>query len=160
VLAPIARNTTVRSVLGALLRPRVAFGLWAANLAIWHIPSFYDAALAHPLLHDLEHACWVLAGLLVWTLLVDPGSHRRLSVGGRVALAAALFAAGQVLTDVLVFTFRPLYPFYLGGYGLSPVTDQQLAGVVMMVEQLLTLSTVVFFLLRHRVRRNARLAPA
>jgi cytochrome c oxidase assembly factor CtaG len=160
LLAPIARNETVRSVLGALLRPRVAFGLWAANLAVWHIPSFYDAALAHPLLHDFEHACWVLAGLLVWTLLVDPGSHRRLSVGGRVALAAALFAAGQVLTDVLVFTFRPLYPSYGGAYGLSAVTDQQLAGVVMMVEQLLTLSTVVFFLLRHRVRRNARLAHA
>jgi cytochrome c oxidase assembly factor CtaG len=77
-----------------------------------------------------------------------------------VALAAALFAAGQVLTDVLVFTFRPLYPSYGGAYGLSAVTDQQLAGVVMMVEQLLTLSTVVFFLLRHRVRRNARLAHA
>ncbi len=160
VLAPIARNGAVRSVLGVLLRPAVAFGLWAANLALWHIPSFYDAALARPLLHDLEHACWVLAGLLVWTLLVDPGTHRRLTVGGRVALAAALFAAGQVLTDVLVFTFHPLYPFYLGAYGLSPVTDQQLAGVVMMVEQLLTLSAVVFFLLRHRVRRGARLAAA
>jgi cytochrome c oxidase assembly factor CtaG len=71
-----------------------------------------------------------------------------------------MFAAGQVLTDVLVFTFHPLYPVYLGAYGLSPVTDQQLAGVVMMVEQLLTLSTVVFLLLRRRVRRNARLATA
>ena len=48
----------------------------------------------------------MFSGILVWTLLVDPGSHRRLSVGGRVALAAAMFAAGQVLTDVLVFTFH------------------------------------------------------
>jgi putative membrane protein len=160
VLAPIARNHVVRSVLGTLLRPPVAFGLWTANLALWHIPSFYDAALRHPLLHDFEHACWVVAGLLVWTLLVDPGSHKRLTIGGRVALAAAMFAAGQVLTDVLVFSFHSLYPAYHGAYGISAVTDQQLAGVVMMVEQLLTLATCVFILLRPRLRRAARLATA
>ena len=41
-----ARNARVRAVLGTLLRPRVAFGLWATNLAIWHVPYLYDAALA------------------------------------------------------------------------------------------------------------------
>ena len=55
-----------------------------------------------------------------------------------------MFACGQVLTDVLVFTFTPLYPAYRGAYGLSALTDQQLAGVVMMVEQLLTLGTLAF----------------
>ena len=162
VLAPLARSTRVRAVLGTMLRPRVAFSLWAANLAIWHVPYLYDAALAHQDLHDFEHACWAICGILVWTLLVDPGSHRRLSVGGRVALAAALFAAGQILTDVLVFTFTPLYPAYHGAYGISAVTDQQLSGVVMMVEQLVTLGTCVALLLRPRWRRAraARLAAA
>jgi cytochrome c oxidase assembly factor CtaG len=162
VLAPLARSTRVRAVLRTLLRPRVAFSLWAANLAIWHVPYLYDAALAHQDLHDFEHVCWAICGILVWTLLVDPGSHRRLSVGGRVALAAALFAAGQILTDVLVFTFTPLYPAYHGAYGISAVTDQQLSGVVMMVEQLVTLGMCVALLLRPRRRsaRAARLAAA
>jgi len=162
ILAPVARSPRVRTVLGTLLRPRVAFSLWAANLAIWHVPSIYDAAVGHQALHDVEHVCWVVSGLLVWTLLVDPGSHRRLSVGGRVALAAALFAAGQVLTDVLVFSFTPLYPAYQGAYGFSAVTDQQLAGIVMMVEQLATLGTCVALLLRPRWsrRRASRLAAA
>ncbi len=156
VLSAVARSP-VRAVLSTLLRPRVAFGLWAANLAIWHIPSLYDSVLTHPLLHDFEHACWVLAGMLVWTLLLDPGSHGRLRVGGRVALAVGMFACGQVLPDVLVFSFHPLYPTYGGAYGLSAHTDQQLAGVVMMVEQLVTLGTLVFLLLRPRLR-HARLA--
>src|SRR5438034_6377776 len=52
ILAPLARNARVRAVLGTLLRPRVAFGLWAANLAIWHVPFLYDLALAHQNLHD------------------------------------------------------------------------------------------------------------
>jgi putative membrane protein len=158
VLAPLARSGRVRAVLGTLLRPGVAFGLWAVNLAVWHVPYLYDLALAHQGLHDFEHLCWAFFGILVWTLLVDPGSHRRLSVGARVALAAAMFAAGQILTDVLVFTFTPLYPAYHGAYGISAVTDQQLAGIVMMVEQLLTLGTCVALLLRPRWSRRARAA--
>ena len=162
LLAPLARSARVRTLLGTLLRPRVAFSLWATNLAIWHVPYIYDAALAHETLHDFEHLCWTFCGILVWTLLVDPGSHRRLSVGGRVALAAALFAAGQILTDVLVFSFTALYPTYKGAYGISAVTDQQLAGIVMMVEQLATLATCVALLLRPRRHkpRAARLAAA
>jgi len=159
VLAPLARNHRFRLALHTLLRPRVAFALWASNLAIWHVPYLYDLALRHQVLHDFEHACWLLAGLLVWSLLVDPGLHGRLSVGGRIALAAAMFAAGQVLTDVLVFSFHPLYPAYRGAYGLSATTDQQLSGVVMMAEQLLTLGTLATVLLRARVR-STRLATA
>lgn len=160
VLAPLARNTRVRAVLGTLLRPRVAFGLWAANLAVWHIPYLYDAALAHEALHDFEHFCWTICGVLVWTLLVDPGSHRRLTVAGRVALAAALFAAGQILTDVLVFSFTPLYPHYHGARGLSALADQQVAGLVMMAEQLLTLGVCVALLLRPRWLPRSRVATA
>jgi putative membrane protein len=153
VLAPLARSRRVRASLSALLRPRVAFGLWAANLAVWHVPYLYDLALRHDSVHYTEHACWVVAGLVAWTLLVDPGSHRRLTVGGRIAFAAAMFAAGQVLADVLVFNSHPLYPAYPGRL------DQQLAGVAMMAEQLVTLGTLAFLLLRPRLRR-ARLAPA
>jgi cytochrome c oxidase assembly factor CtaG len=162
ILAPLARNRSVRTVLGTLLRPRVAFSLWAANLAIWHVPYIYDAALEHQNLHDFEHVCWMFCGLLVWTLLVDPGSHKRLTVGGRVALAASMFAAGMILSDVLIFTFTPLYPFYRGAYGISAVTDQQLAGIVMTVEQLVTLGICVALILRPRWSRSdaARLAAA
>jgi cytochrome c oxidase assembly factor CtaG len=162
LLAPLARSARVRAVLGTLLRPRVAFVLWATNLAVWHLPYLYDAALAHQGLHDFEHLCWAVCGILLWTLLVDPGSHRRLSVGGRVALAAAMFAAGQILTDVLVFSFTPLYPFYHGAYGISALTDQQLSGIVMMAEQLATLATCVALLLRPRWSRGraARLAAS
>ena len=161
ILAPLARSRHVRAVLGTLLRPRVAFSLWAANLAIWHVPYIYDAALRHQGLHDFEHVCWAFCGILVWTLLIDPGSHRRLSVGGRVALAASMFAAGMILSDVLIFTFTPLYPFYRGAYGISALLDQQLAGIVMTIEQLLTLGTCVAVLLwprwsrAHRVRLAA-----
>jgi cytochrome c oxidase assembly factor CtaG len=141
VLAPLARSP-LRTLLSTLLRPRVAFAVWAVNLAVWHIPRLYDLALTHEWLHYLEHACWTIAGLLVWTILLD----ERRSPARRVALAAAMFACGQILTDVLVFSFAPLYPAY------PSLRQQQLAGVVMMAEQVLTLGTLVFVLLRPRLR--------
>ena len=149
----LVRVAKARSFFSLLLRPRVAFGLWAANLAVWHVPYLYDLALRHDSVHYTEHACWVVAGLLVWTLLIDPGGHKRLTVGGRVALAAAMFACGQVLADVLIFSFHTLYPAYPGR------TDQQLAGVAMMAEQLVTLGVLAFVLLRPRLR-GARLVAA
>lgn len=145
--APVlVRVAKARSFFSLLLRPRVAFGLWATNIGVWHVPFLYDEAVRHEDLHYFEHACWVVAGLLVWTLLVDPGSHHRLTVGGRIALAAAMFASGQILADVLVFSFHPLFSLY------PHRIDQQLAGVVMMAEQLLTLGTLAFALLRPRMR--------
>jgi putative membrane protein len=159
IIGPIARDRDVRAVVSFLLRPRVAFALWAINLGVWHIPRFYITAILHPWLHDLEHACWMLSGLLVWTLLIDPGSHRRLTNAGRIALGAAMFGAGQVLTDVLVFSFHPLYSLYRGAYGFSALSDQKLAGIVMMVEQLVVLGTFAYLLLRPRFTRP-RLAHA
>ena len=159
VLGPLARASWLRALLRTVTNPRVAFALWSLNLAVWHVPALYDAALRHAALHDFEHACWFTAGLLVWTLLVDPAAHGRLTTGGKLALAVALFAAGQILTDVLVFSFTPLYPAYAGAYGIGAVTDQQLAGVVMMAEQLLTLGTLAAVLLRPRLRAG-RLATA
>ena len=141
ILAPLARSP-LRALISTLLRPKVAYTVWAANLAVWHVPSLYDLALRHAWVHDLEHACWTTAGLLVWTVLLDV----RRSPARRVALAAAMFASGQVLTDVLVFSFSALYPAY------PSVRQQQLAGVVMMAEQVLTLGTLAFFLLRPRLR--------
>ncbi|HLY95497.1 MAG TPA: cytochrome c oxidase assembly protein [Gaiellaceae bacterium] len=131
------------------LTTRRVFALWAANLAVWHVPYLYDLALRHDSLHYTEHACFVVLGLFAWTLLLD----RRLTVGTRLALATAMFAAGQVLTDVLVFSFHSFYPAY------NDVRDQQWAGLVMMGEQLLTLGTLAIVLLRPRLR-GMRLAHA
>jgi len=106
LLPPAVLKPLARTPLRKLVRPRIAYALWAANLAAWHVPALYDAALRRERLHYFEHACWAVAGLLVWTLLLDD----RQAVARRVALAAALFASSQVLSDVLMFTFHPLYP--------------------------------------------------
>jgi len=161
LLAPLARATWLRATLSFLLRPAVAISLWLGVLVAWHVPALYEAALETPLVHRLEHLSFVVVGLLVWTLIVDPSGHRRLSVNGRIGLAAGLFWAGQLLAYVFVFSFEPYYGVYVDQperlFGLSPLTDQRLAGVVMMAEQALTLGLALVLLVRLARRpRNAR----
>jgi cytochrome c oxidase assembly factor CtaG len=132
----------LHAFLGELGRPGIALGVWMLAIAGWHVPAAYDAALSQPLLHDLEHATFVIAGLLVWWQLVDPARRGRLSVAGRAALAGAVFLAGQVLCSVLLFAPAP---FYIA-YAHPTLGDQQGAALVMGGEQFLTLGTCVALL--------------
>jgi putative membrane protein len=158
-LRALARVAPLRTFLEHLLRPRVALAVWALVFAFWHVPAAFDFTLENRIVHDLEHVTFVLAGMLVWSQLVDPARRRELTVGGRLALAAVLFAAGQVLAYVLVFSFSPLYGPYATQderlFGLSPLTDQRLAGLVMMSEQALTLGLCAVFLIRVYGRQRA-----
>ena len=150
LMAPLARAGWLRSGLSFLLRPTVAFSLWLMVLVAWHVPALYEAALTQPLVHRLEHLSFVMVGALVWTLLIDPAGHGRLSLNGRIGLAVVLFWAGQLLAYVFVFGFEPYYDVYVAQperlFGLSPLTDQKLAGVVMMAEQALTLGVALMVL--------------
>ena len=138
-----------------------SLGMWAAVIGGWHVPAAYDFALSHPAVHELEHASFVTVGLLVWTQLIDPARRGRLSVQHRLAFAGALFVLGQLLSDVL-FLAGPLYPAYAAQpqrlFGLSPTADQQLAGLVMMVEQTVALGLVAALLLRSVIRPSRRRA--
>jgi putative copper resistance protein D len=151
VLRACARVSPLRAALGFLFRPGVSLCVWAAAFAAWHLPASYDFALRRSLVHDLEHASFLLAGLLVWAQLVDPARHDRLSPAQRLAFAGALFGLGQLLGDALLLS-HPLYPAYAAvsgrPFGWTALQDQQAAGLVMMAEQLLTLGTCAFLLLR------------
>ncbi len=62
ILAPLARMGRLRTFLRFLLRPKVAFALWAVVIAAWHVPAAYDYALTHKVVHDVEHLSFVVVG--------------------------------------------------------------------------------------------------
>jgi cytochrome c oxidase assembly factor CtaG len=163
LLAPLARMRPLRASLSFLLRPRVAVPLWLFTLIAWHVPALYDAALRHPLAHRVEHLSFVVVGALVWTLLIDPARHGRLTVNERIGLAVALFWISQLLAYSMVFSFDPYYDVYSEQptrlFGLSALVDQKLAGVVMMVEQALTLGVALVLLRRIAQRKREARSP-
>lgn len=164
LLQPLARLALLRSGLAFLLRPAVSYAVWLVALVGWHIPAAYDAALSSRPVHDVEHLSFVLSGMLVWTQIIDPSRHRRLSVAERLGYTALVFWTGQVLASVLVFGFEPFYPAYPAQsvrlLHLSPLTDQRLAGIVMMVEQLVTVGGAFVILLRTSHRRRSQALSA
>ncbi len=160
VLRLVGRAAWLRRAASWLQRPKVVVAVWAVAFFAWHVPGAYDYAATHQWAHDLEHASFVFAGLLLWSLLIDPAGRAELSRGTRLAVAACVFAMGTVIADILIFSLHPLYPAYAGQvervFGLSALHDQQLAGLVMIVEQILTLGTFAAVLLLPGLRARRR----
>ena len=152
----LARMQPLRALLTLLLRPWVSFGTWCAALGGWHIPAAYDAALQHPALHVVEHTTFVLAGLLVWTQIIDPTRQGHLSPGRRAVFAGGVLLAGMVLSEVLLLT-GPLYAYYTHivhrPFGLTADEDQNRAALLMMAEQIATLGSAAALLLWSHAER-------
>jgi cytochrome c oxidase assembly factor CtaG len=132
----LARFATVR----LLTHPLVALPLWLGTYFLWHIPPIYDKALEQSgwLLH-LEHLTYFFAGVLMWWPVV----HGRYSDGVKAAYLFGAFVLAAPLGLLLALLPRPIYGFYKDApqlWGLSDLTDQQIAGVTMAVEQ-----AIVFF---------------
>jgi cytochrome c oxidase assembly factor CtaG len=142
----LRRLHPLRRVFAFSSRPIVAVSIWMVVIAAWHVPAAYDGALPHQTVHDLEHVSFILAGVLVWMQIVDPANRRRLTLAQRFGVMLALSAAGAALAGVLVFSPVQLYPAYAGAFGIAPLLDQQLAGIVMLAEQVASLGLCACFL--------------
>jgi putative copper resistance protein D len=144
----LRRLHPLRRVFAFFQRPVVAVSIWMVVIAAWHVPAAYDGALPHQTVHDLEHLSFILAGVLVWMQIADPARRRRLTLSQRFGIMLSLSASGAVLAGVLVFSPMQLYPAYVGAFGIAPLLDQQLAGIVMLVEQVASLGLCACFLAR------------
>ena len=122
------------------VHPLAALLVWVVNYGVWHLPWVYDAALRHPhtLLH-LEHAMYFLTGLALWWPVV----HGALSPGAKAAYVFAAFLLASPIGLMMALVPEPIYAFYEDAprlWGLSPILDQQIAGVAMAAAE-----AVVFF---------------
>jgi cytochrome c oxidase assembly factor CtaG len=146
--APLAR----RKVWRIATHPAVALPVWLANYFVWHLPAVYEAALDHQswLIH-VEHACYFATGILMWWPLVQD-IPRRLASGARAGYAFAAFVLAAPLGLLFALLPRPVYDFYVDArprvWGLSPLADQQIAGVTMASEQAAVLFVVFLYWFR------------
>jgi cytochrome c oxidase assembly factor CtaG len=163
LLRPLARSRRLRAFLGVLLRPSVSFALWVVVMLGWHVPAAYDYTLTHPLAHNLEHTSFVLVGTLMWIQLIDPARRGELTAGRKIAFAFGLLVLGHPISDTLLFSPTPVYHAYAVQphrlLGLSVLTDQRLAGAVMLVEQTLTLGTFIAVTLWPLLRERSDRRP-
>jgi cytochrome c oxidase assembly factor CtaG len=124
--------------LRVLAHPLVALPVWAFNLYVWHLPFMYQAALHHDLVHALEHFCFFTFGALMWAPVLEVlPAPEWFGTGAKLGYIALVRMLETILANVFIWSDRPFYPWYVHTHdlwGISPVRDQNLAGVVMMAE--------------------------
>lgn len=119
----------------AVTHPATGFFLHAAAIWLWHLPSWYDASVTNEAVHAAQHASFFLTALLFWWIVLQPSAAR----GGAVVSIALLFGTLMhtgALGAVLTLTSRLIYTAYAsttGPWGLMPVEDQQVGGLIMWV---------------------------
>jgi cytochrome c oxidase assembly factor CtaG len=143
-----------------LLHAGVSWPLWMVGWYAVHLARPYTFALEHPLALDLEHAFLITIGICFWWPVIVPGA-RRMASGTAVLYLLGAFVGASFLG--LAYTFIPsaLYPYYVHAprlWGLSPVHDQNLGGVLMTAEQsavfLMAVAFTLLRLLEEEERRN------
>jgi len=111
-----------------------AWLIHATTLWLWHIPAWFEAALANEAVHALQHASFLLGALVYWWSVIAISARRQ-----RGAAMLSLFTT-MMHTGALgaLLTLSPVawYPAYAGttlAFGLDPLEDQQLGGLVMWI---------------------------
>jgi cytochrome c oxidase assembly factor CtaG/cytochrome c2 len=158
------KRTGLDAIFRGLMHPLVVWVLLTVALCFWHLPGPYDAAVRNEWLHDLEHLSFLVVSLQFWTLVIEPyGQRRALGYGATVVFVVSAGFVMGMIGAVLTFAPAPLYGAYLHttqAYGLSPLDDQQLAGIIMWIPSNLVhagaLCTVFFAWFRADERRATR----
>jgi len=139
-----------------------------ADVGLWHVPYFYDLTLRSAAVHFVEHASFLVFGVLFWAQVIDsPPVHARLQPFARAIYATAASATTWVLALVLALATTPIYPAQHPGHsGISALADQQIAAGVMIGPGSVPYAIVVFYWLyvwlgadEPRKRRRLRHAP-
>jgi cytochrome c oxidase assembly factor CtaG len=119
--------------------PAVAVLLFVASVWVWHLPTFYDAAIGSEVLHFLEHGSFLGGALLVWWLIIGvDATHLRPGYVGRVAVVVVALMQNIALALILTSTGDPIYETYealalVREWGPSAIDDQRLGAGVMWV---------------------------
>lgn len=119
-----------------LTGPVVAWLLNAAGTWVWHQPALYQAAVRHEGIHIGEHLTFLVTSFLFWWCIIQPVGRRRLDHGLAVLSLFAMGMQGAMLGALLTFWPQPWYPLYIGRttlWGLSALSDQRLAGLMMWI---------------------------
>jgi putative membrane protein len=139
--------------LRVLAHPAVALPLWAIDLYVWHIPALYEETLSSPAIHALEHGMFIFFGCLMWMPVLGPlPKPAWFNAGWKVIYVIGVRFVGTLLGNVLIWSGTVFYPVYEAGdraHGIAPLTDQGIAGAIMMGEgMLVTLAVLTWAFLK------------
>jgi putative membrane protein len=148
IMRPLVRRLRpIEQSLGIVAHPLTALVLLLVVMWAWHIAPAYELTLHHVWAHDLEHVSFFIAGTAFWWYVIEPVPPRhRLRGMAMVGYITGAKLALAALGVVLAFSPSAFYETYREApriWGLTPLEDLNIGGLVMMIEQ--TIVLVSFF---------------
>lgn len=131
----IGQTSVFTAVWSRLTEPRTATAVHGIALWAWHAPMLYNAALANDFVHWLQHVSFLATALLFWWALLR-GRERERGYGSAAFYLFLTSLHSGFLGVLITFAGRPIYPLQsatASDWGLAPLDDQQLAGLIMWV---------------------------
>lgn len=135
IVGGLGKRKSVQRTWRTITNPIVAWAIHAVALWMWHIPLLFQATLTSALVHTLQHLSFLGSALLFWWALI----HGRRGLMGYGAAVLYLFTTSVhsgVLGALITFARSAWYPAYAdstASWGLTPLEDQQLGGLIMWV---------------------------
>lgn len=131
----LLRLRGVMPVARALTRPLVALAAFNTVLLLTHLPSAIELQVQQWWFHLFVHATQVAAGLLMWWPVLSPLPELpRLSYPLQMGYLFLQSLLPSVMAAFITFSDRVVYSVYANApriWGISPITDQQIAGGLM-----------------------------
>jgi cytochrome c oxidase assembly factor CtaG len=150
ILRPATRRIhRIERAAGPFGHPAFGVVAYVGAMWLWHVPALYDAALQNAAVHTLEHLTFAAAGLLYWWHLISPiRSRLRLSGLGPVMYMASTKVLVGFLGILLAFSPDLLYAYEWSGtkWGMTPLDDLHVAGLVMALEQSIVMGVALTYL--------------
>lgn len=136
--------------------PSLSLAALSGAMIAWHLPPVYDAIWRSDLIYWAMQSAMLLPAWAFWSAVLAPG------FGGEEALRRGVLIGGLAgvmgfLGAILTFAPQVLYVQHIGGamiWGIQPLVDQQLAGLIMWVPGFLPVAAIAFAMLRQGWRRG------
>jgi putative membrane protein len=160
MLRPLLRDPVVARIARFVTRAPVAFVLFNANMAIWHLPPLYEATLENETVHIIEHLSFIATALLNWMPILSPLPELpRLSEWGRILYLVANLIPSAILGWFFVTATTAIYPTYAAAprvFGVSGVDDQFIGGYMMSMPATAVYLGAAAIILRQWANRNPK----
>jgi cytochrome c oxidase assembly factor CtaG len=138
--------------------PLIAWLLEAIALWVWHIPVLYQATLESDWIHAAQHLSFFLTAVIFWSALYGVG-RSAMSYGAGTFYVFGTAVHCSALGALLTFSTVLWYPAYTGTtarWGLTPLEDQQLGGVIMWVPSAIVFIVIALALIAKWLRESDR----
>lgn len=133
----VIRPAWLRRFGAALVRPIAAASIFSLPIIFWHLPLFYEAAMRHHGLHIVQHLVFLSTAVVMWWPVLSPVPELpRASYPGQMLYLFLLGIPMSIVGALITLADTPLYSFYVAAprvWGLTPLQDQQIGGLIMWV---------------------------